>query len=148
MIASNRAPLAAVVAILLGVVAARCSEPAGAASNAASGQSASTQSSGDKIEANLTDLPTYPNLTSGSMLGHPPKQGAVYNAMTNDSYDQVLAWYRSRLAGAREVHSGYYDSTKGKREIELHLTKWNEQVMLYADPTTPGTSIALGQDAH
>lgn len=148
MIASNRAPLAGVVAILLSVVAARCSVPAGAASTAASGQSASTQSATKKIEANLTDLPTYPNLTSGTMLRMPPKLGAVYNATTNDSYDQVLAWYRARLAGAREVHSGYYDSTKGHRQIEMHLTKWNEQVVITSSPDTPGAAFALEQDAH
>ena|GEM_PF-2194079 len=148
MIASNRAPLAAVVAILLSVVAARCSVPGGGASNAASGQSASTQSASDKIGANLTDPPTYPNLTSGSMLNMPPNLGAVYNATTNDSYDQVLAWYRARLAGAREVHSGYYDSTTGHREVELHLTKWNEWVQITSTPGTPGATFGLTQDAH
>jgi hypothetical protein len=143
MLASNKAPLATVVAILLSVVAARCSVPAGAASNAASEQSTSK-----KIEANLTDLPTYPNLTSGSMLGHPPTQGAVYNAKTNDSYHQVLAWYRSHLPGAKEEHSGYFDGVNGQKEVELHLAKWNQQVQIATSPTYQGTSIALAQDAH
>jgi hypothetical protein len=134
----------AATAMALLVLAIGCSKSAS--------QEASTQArskSQSKIEPNLTDLPTYPNLTSGSMLGHPPTQGAVYNATTNDSYDKVVAWYRARLHGAKEEHSGYYDSTQGNREIEFHLTKWNEQVMINANPKQyPGTSIALGQDAH
>ena len=118
--------------------------------SASQGTSASAKASRNpKIEANLTDLPTYPSLTSGSMLGHPPTQGAVYNATTNDSYDKVVAWYRAHLTGAKEVHSGYYDSTQGNREIEFHMAKWNEQVMINSNPKHyPGTSIALGQDAH
>ena len=108
----------------------------------------STSTKSAKIEKNLTDLPAYPNLTSGSMLGHPPTQGAVYNATTNDSYEKVVAWYRAHLTGAKEVHSGYYDSTQGNREIEFHMNKWNEEVMINANPKYPGTSIALGQDAH
>lgn len=142
MFASRRITAATAIALL--ALAIGCSKSAS--------QGASTQSrtkSQSKTEPNLTDLPTYPNLTSGSMLGHPPTQGAVYNAMTNDSYDKVVAWYRARLKGAKEVHSGYYDSTQGNREIEFHMTKWNEQVMINSNPKAyPGTSIALGQDAH
>ena len=141
MCASHRVRAATAMALL--VLAIGCSK---SASQEASAQARSKSQS--KIEPNLTDLPTYPNLTSGSMLGHPPTQGAVYNATTNDSYDKVVAWYRARLTGAREEHSGYYDSTQGNREIEFHLTKWNEQVMIDANPKYPGTSIALGQDAH
>jgi hypothetical protein len=142
MFASPRVRAATALAFL--VFAIGCSK---SASQEASPQARSKSQS--KIEPNLTDLPTYPNLTSGSMLGHPPTQGAVYNATTNDSYDKVVAWYRARLHGAKEEHSGYYDSTQGNWEIEFHLTKWNEQVMINANPKQyPGTSIALGQDAH
>lgn len=142
MLASKRAT-ATLVALLVAVATA-CSRTA-SADSAASGAS-SDQS---KIAANLTDLPTYPNLTSGMMMGHPPTQGAVYSATTNDSYDKVVAWYRARLHGAKEVHSGYYDSTQGNMEIEFHLEKWNEQVMITANAkNSAGTGISLGQDAH
>ena len=143
MFASHRTSATIAIAFLLATTTV-CSK------SASQGTSASAKSSKkEKIEANLTDLPAYPNLTSGSMLGHPPTQGAVYNATTNDSYDKVVAWYRAHLTGAQEVHSGYYDSTQGNREIEFHMTKWNEQVMINSNPKQyPGTSIALGQDAH
>jgi hypothetical protein len=147
MSASNRATLATMIAILLGVTAARCSDAAGGSQSSASAQSGD-KSSGKKIDANLTDLPTYPNLTSGSMMGHPPTQGGVYNATTNDAYATVVEWYRSRLQGAKEEHSGYIDTTTGRKEIEFHLAKWNEQVVISSEPATPGTAFVLGQDAH
>ena len=142
MFAPHRIASATAVALLM-AVAFGCSKSAAAGSSASSGSSSQS-----KIEANLTDLPTYPNLTSGSMLGHPPTQGAVYNATTNDPYPTVVAWYKARLTGATEKHSGYIDSTTGHKEIEFHMAKWNEQVMIDADPKYSGVSIALGQDAH
>ena len=148
MSASNRAAMATMIAVFFSVTAARCSDAAGGSQGSASAQSGD-KSSNSKIDANLTDLPTYPNLTSGSMMGHPPAQGGFYNATTNDSYATVVAWYRSHLTGATESHSGYIDSTTGHKEIEFHMTKWNEQVVIDANPSNPGTTgIALGQDAH
>lgn len=142
MLASHRAA-ATLVALLL-AAASGCSKAA-SADSAASGSS----SSQSKLDKNLTDLPTYPNLNSAMMMGHPPTQGAVYDATTSDSYDKVVAWYRAHLQGAKEEHSGYYDSTKGDHQIEFHMAKWNEQVMIYANAQkSPGTSITLGQDAH
>jgi hypothetical protein len=105
-------------------------------------------SSKTKIDKNLTDLPAYPNLTSATMLGHPPQHGAVYDGTTNDSYETVVAWYRARLKGAKESHSGFIDTTKGNKEIEFHIDKWNEQVAIASYAQTPGTAITLGQDAH
>jgi hypothetical protein len=116
--------------------------------SASQGTSASARSSSkSKIAANLTDLPTYPNLTSGMMMGHPPTQGGLYDAHTNDSYEQVVAWYRAKLPGAREQKS-IVDGVNGQKGIELHLAKWNEQVVITSRPGTPGTAFALGQDAH
>lgn len=147
MSASNRATVATMIAILFGVTAARCSDAAGSSQGSASAQSGD-KSSGKKIDANLTDLPTYPNLTSGQMMGHPPTQGGVYNATTSDSYATVVEWYRSRLPGATLKVSGYIDTTTPHKEIEFHMAKWNEQVMIDFDPKYPETSITLGQDAH
>ncbi len=151
MFALYRAPMVAMIAAVL-TIGGRCSEDATNSSNASSASSASNVESGpapsSKIEANLTDLPTYPNLTSGSMMGHPPTQGALYSATTNDSYDQVVTWYRAHLAGAREEHSKNTDGFNGQREIEFHLPKWNEQVVILADSAVAGTKFTLGQDAH
>jgi hypothetical protein len=147
MSASNRTALATTIAILFGVTAARCSDSAGSSQGSASAPSGE-KSSDKKIDANLTDLPTYPNLTSASMMGTPPKQGGVYSATTNDSYATVVEWYRSRLPGATLKVSGYIDTTTPHKEIEFHMAKWNEQVMIDFNPQYPGTSITLGQDAH
>ena len=147
MSASNRAAMAAMVAVLFSGTAARCSDSAGGSQGSASAPSGDN-SSGKKLDANLTDLPTYPNLTSASMMGHPPTQGAVFSATTNDSYATVVAWYRARLTGATEKVSGYIDTTTPHKEIEFHMAKWNEQVMIDFNPQYPGTSITLGQDAH
>jgi hypothetical protein len=144
---SNRAPLALVVVILFSGVAARCSAPGGSTANETAGQSATSQRASTKIAANLTDLPTYPNVTSATMMGHPPTQGGIWDAHTNDSYDQVLAWYRGRLPGAKEAKS-IVDGVNGQRGIELHVAKWNEQVVITSRPGVPGTAFALTQDAH
>ncbi len=142
MFTSHRVTVATTIALLL-AAASGCSKSAGAGSSGAPGSS-----SNSKIAENLTDLPTYPNLTSASMMGHPPTQGAVFSATSNDPYPTVVAWYRSRLTGATEKVSGYIDTTTPHKEIEFHMAKWNEQVMIDFNPQYPGTSITLGQDAH
>jgi hypothetical protein len=140
MFASHRTSAIAVAFLLATTTVCSKSESQGTSTAARS-------SSKSKIDANLTDLPTYPNLTSGMMLGHPPTQGGLYDAHTNDSYEQVLAWYRARLPGAIEKKS-VVDGVNGQKGIELHLAKWNEQVVITSRPGTPGTAFALGQDAH
>jgi hypothetical protein len=141
MLASNRASWATVIAAIF-ITVGGCSKSASNASGAATGQSGKRN-----IDANLTELPTYPSLTSGMMMGHPPAQGGLYDAHTNDSYEQVVAWYRARLPGATEKKS-IVDGVNGQKGIELHLAKWNEQVVITSNPAQPGTAFALGQDAH
>lgn len=141
MFACNRAPWSTVIVAMFLAVGG-CSGSASNASAPGGGQSVK-----GSIDANLTELPTYPNLTSGTMLGHPPAQAGLYDAHTNDSYDKVVAWYRARLPGATEKKS-IVDGVHGQKGIELHLAKWNEEVVITFDPATPGTSFALGQDAH
>jgi hypothetical protein len=119
-----------------------CSKSASQASSASAKPSKKS-----RIDANLTDLPTYPNLTSGMMMGHPPTQAGLYDAHTNDSFEQVVAWYRAKLPGAIEKKS-IVDGVNGQKGIELHLAKWNEQVVITSRPGSPGTAFALGQDAH
>jgi hypothetical protein len=141
MFASHRATVTIAIAFLVATTTV-CSK------SASQGTSASAKASKkSRIDANLTDLPTYPNLTSGMMMGHPPTQGGLYDAHTNDSFEQVLAWYRAKLPGAREQKS-IVDGVNGQKGIELHLAKWNEQVVITSRPGSPGTAFALGQDAH
>ncbi|MEO8881763.1 MAG: hypothetical protein ABI446_15325 [Gemmatimonadaceae bacterium] len=147
MLDLTRVPLLAVIAAAL-TFGSKCSNDASSSANTAISSASNSQGTTSGIEANLTDLPTYPNLTAGKMMGHPPKQGALYNAKTNDSYEQVVGWYRSKLTGATEGHSGYVDGKNGKRETEFHLSKWNEQVSILADSSVKGTLFTLGQDAH
>jgi hypothetical protein len=141
MFASHRVTAAIAVAFLVASTTV-CSK------SASQGSAASARSSGkSKIAKNLTDLPTYPNLSSGMMMGHPPTQGGLYDAHTSDSYETVLAWYRAKLPGAIEKKS-IVDGVNGQKGIELHLAKWNEQVVITSSPGSSGTAIALGQDAH
>jgi hypothetical protein len=141
MFASHRTSATIAIAFLLAITTV-CSKSASQASNAPA-----KSSSKSNIAPNLTDLPTYPNLTSGMMMGHPPTQGGLYDAHTNDSYEQVVAWYRAKLPGASEKKS-IVDGVNGQKGIELHLAKWNQQVVITSRPGSPGTAFALGQDAH
>ena len=141
MFASHRSSATIAIAVLLATTTV-CSK------SASQGSTTSARSmSKSKLDANLTDLPTYPNLTSGMMMGHPPTLGGSYDAHTNDSYEKVLAWYRAKLRGASEKES-IVDGANGQKGIELHLAKWNEQVVITSRPGSPGTAFALGQDAH
>ena len=141
MLTSHRTSATLSIAFLVATTTV-CSKSASQASSASAKPSKKS-----RIDANLTDLPTYPNLTSGMMMGHPPTQGGLYDAHTNDSFEQVLAWYRAKLPGAREQKS-IVDGVNGQKGIELHLAKWNEQVVITSRPDSPGTALALGQDAH
>lgn len=137
MRASFKAPLA-LAAMLISVVAARRSEP--------SIQLASAQATGKKIDANLTELPTYPRLTFGLMRGHPPKEVGLYDAATNDSYDRVLAWYRAKLPKALEEKSDV-GGTKGM-VLRVNKAKWTDKVVISARRSPPGTLLHLEQRPH
>jgi hypothetical protein len=67
-------------------------------------QSTTTEASSD-IPKNETTLPTYPHLAKATMLSNPnPENGCIeYMSSTNDSLDDALAWYRSKLSGAKET---------------------------------------------
>jgi len=56
---------------------------------------------------NPTDPPTYPNLSKASVVGGGNGTATLYNAATHDAYQKVLAWYRSKRAGASEQESCY-----------------------------------------
>lgn len=82
-----------------------CSKGASSQSSSpASPPASATDSSGD-IDRNETPLPTYPHLAKGLMLSTPnPTTGCVeYMSSTDDKLSDAVAWYRSKLGGAKET---------------------------------------------
>jgi hypothetical protein len=140
MLTSRNAAFAATLLVLL--VNTGCSK---LGSNTSDG---TTSGTGSKIDANLTGLPTYPNLTTATMNGHPPAQGGLYDSHTNDSYEQVTTWYRAHLPGAKEEKNRYIDGVNGQKATTFYTTKFNGQVAIATKTGEPGTGIALGEDAH
>lgn len=87
------------------ILLAACSKTARSQhSSSASANEPGVTDSGD-IDKNETPLPTYPHLVKGLMLARPsPENGCVaYMSSTNDNLQDALAWYRSKLGGARET---------------------------------------------
>jgi hypothetical protein len=92
------------IGVLIALVGA-CSKSADSQSQSARAtQSAGTDAPSD-IPRNETTLPTYPHLVSATMLDTPnPESGCIeYMSSTDDALDDALAWYRSKLGGARET---------------------------------------------
>jgi hypothetical protein len=100
-------------------------------------QDAATAPSSD-IPKNETTLPTYPHLAKATMLSNPnPKNGCVeYMSSTNDTLEDALAWYRSKLGGAKETP--FQGDYKGV-DFTVHGT---DHVLVFVLGNT-GTSITL-----
>jgi hypothetical protein len=97
---SNRWLIGVLIALL-----AACSKSADSQSQSTRATlSASADVPGD-LPKNETTLPTYPHLVSATMLSTPnPENGCIeYMSSTNDALDDALAWYRSKLGGAKET---------------------------------------------
>jgi hypothetical protein len=155
MHASNWKAMVTTVAVLLSVTAARCSDGSVKSSgtdnttSSATAQSDDDDASDDKLEPNPTDLPTYPNLVSGSQIDNKTSgRGGVYKGRTKDPYDKVVEWYRAKLTGAREYHSRYYVDTVGTKEDQFSLDKWNGHVIIGMESSKPGTMIILTEEPH
>jgi hypothetical protein len=119
-----------------------------ACSRDASSQSSNTKASStahagfaakNTVEKNETTLPAYPRLLRGSMLGHEQSTGCkVYDAATNDVYEVVVAWYRSKTPGAKERPvTGTFKGTDFTITGTDHIT-------VYKSPQPP-TAIILDQ---
>jgi hypothetical protein len=91
------------------------------------------------VAANPTDLPTYPNLTTASVMRTGRASAKVYNAQTHDPYETVVAWYRKRLVGATESESGFVKDT-----LTFSLPN-GRQVIVQGRP--PITYITLSSNA-
>jgi hypothetical protein len=97
---SNRLLVAAFIVLL-----AACAKSADSQSQSTPAtQSAATAASSD-IPKNETTLPTYPHVAKATMLRKPNSENGCieYMSSTNDSLDDALAWYRSKLGGAKET---------------------------------------------
>lgn len=92
------------------------------------------------IERNPTDLPAYPHLWKASVTGAGKGIATLYEAATHDAYETVLAWYRSRLAGANEEASGFV------KDLVTFKLPHGESVTVYR--SDGDTLIALGMDAR
>jgi hypothetical protein len=104
--------------------------------------SAVADTASSTIAKNPTDLPAYPNLWKASVLGGGKGSATLYNQATHDTYETVLAWYRSKLAGASEQESGYV-----KDSITFSLPQ-GEQVVVQRPSTGDGTLITLVMNAR
>jgi hypothetical protein len=94
-----------------------------------------------EIARNPTDLPAYPNLWKASVTGGGKGVATLYEAATHDSYETVLAWYRSRLVGASEEKSGYV------KDLVTFKLPHGESVTVYRSEQD-NTLITLGMDAR
>lgn len=121
---SNHSLLAALVVLL-------------ACSTKAASQKADASSASD-IAKNETPLPAYPHLLSATMLSTPnPTTGCVeYMSSTDDPLSQAVAWYRSKLGGAKET------PFKGDYQGVDFTVNGTDHVMVFTLGNT-GTSITM-----
>jgi hypothetical protein len=91
------------------------------------------------VGKNETTLPTYPRLIRGAMLGHEQSTGCkIYNAASNDAYEAVVSWYRSKVPGATQRPvTGMFRGT----EFTINGT---DHITVYDSPQPP-TAIILNQ---
>jgi len=96
----NRLLVGTLIALL-----AACAKSAGSQSQSSPATPDPATAESSDIPRNETTLPTYPHLASAHMLSTPsPENGCIeYMSSTHDSLDDALAWYRSKLSGARET---------------------------------------------
>lgn len=87
------------------VLLAACSKSSASQSQSSPATQDTDSAASSDLDKNETTLPTYPHLASATMLSNPnPQNGCIeYMSSTNDSLDDALAWYRSKLGGAMET---------------------------------------------
>lgn len=128
----------ALALIATAIVLSACSKGASSKSSSpASPPSSAAEESGD-IDRNETPLPTYPHLVKGNMLSVPnPNTGCVeYMSSTEDNLSDAVAWYRSKLGGARET------PLKGDYQGVDFTVNGTDHVMVFTLGNT-GTSITM-----
>ncbi|HMI57649.1 MAG TPA: hypothetical protein VK511_06360 [Gemmatimonadaceae bacterium] len=115
-----------------------CSKGASSQSSSPPSAPASTAAESDDIDKNETPLPTYPHLVKANMLSVPnPNTGCVeYMSSTNDQLSDAVAWYRSKLGGAKET------PFKGDYQGVDFTVNGTDHVMVFTLGNT-GTSITM-----
>ena len=126
----------ALAAIL--VVLSACSKSASSQNGTPASPSGSTADQSSDIDKNETPLPTYPHLVKGNMLSVPnPDNGCVeYMSSSNDKLSDAIAWYRSKLGGAKET------PFKGDYQGIDFTVNGTDHVMVFTLGNT-GTSITM-----
>jgi hypothetical protein len=130
--------LNSLTAITFALLAA-CSHDASSQSAKASAAVPAKSAAQTTVGKNETTLPAYPKLLNGAMLGHEKSTGCkVYNAATNDVYEVVVTWYRSKVPDAKESPvTGMFTGTDFTINGTDHIT-------IYKSPQPP-TAIILDQ---
>jgi hypothetical protein len=87
------------------VLVAACSKSADAQRTPSKPGTAAAAAAPSDLDKNETTLPTYPHLVKGDMLSVPnPQSGCIeYMSSSSDSLKDAIAWYRSKLSGAKET---------------------------------------------
>ena len=122
------------------VLLAACTKSRAAQSQSTSATQGANADTSSDIDRNETTLPTYPHLAKGMMLSTPnPESGCIeYMSSTDDALENALAWYRSKLGGAKETP--FQGDYKGV-DFTVHGT---DHVLVFVLGYT-GTSITLRQ---
>ena len=120
------------------VLLAACTKSADSLSQSTRATQSSSAHAPSDIPKNETTLPTYPHLVSATMLSTPnPESGCIeYMSSTDDALEDALAWYRSKLGGAKETP--FQGDYKGV-DFTVHDT---DHVLVFVLGNT-GTSITL-----
>lgn len=126
-------------ALFLTLLASACSRSGNSQGDSAPASTAQPplEESAD-IDKNQTPLPTYPHLAKANMLSVPnPANGCVeYMSSTGDRLSDAIAWYRTKLGGAKETpFTGDYTGV----DFTVNGT---DHVMVFALGNT-GTSITM-----
>jgi len=115
-----------------------CSKGASSQSSTPASAPASPTDASADVDKNETPLPTYPHLAKANMLSVPnPNTGCVeYMSSTNDKLSDAVAWYRSKLGGAKET------PFKGDYQGVDFTVNGTDHVMVFTLGNT-GTSITM-----
>ncbi|HEV7702722.1 MAG TPA: hypothetical protein VGO46_00460 [Gemmatimonadaceae bacterium] len=120
------------------ILLSACSKSASSQGSTPGTPPASASAESDDIDKNETPLPTYPHLAKANMLSVPnPNTGCVeYMSSTNDQLSDAVAWYRSKLSGAKET------PFKGDYQGVDFTVNGTDHVMVFTLGRT-GTSITM-----
>jgi hypothetical protein len=120
------------------ILVAACSKSSDAQRTPSGSATSATPDAPSDLDKNETTLPTYPHLVKGNMFSVPnPQTGCIeYMSSTNDSLPAAIAWYRSKLGGAKET------PFQGDYQGADFTVNGTDHVLVFTFGNT-GTSITL-----